>query len=114
MLQFSNMVIQTCVNHCRSFLFISLKRIITCLMSNLLAAIHVLHVKLGCCETSLSVNVTETYRPSYTQNTNITSLKVGPQNLVLSENQKLIKTAAPFVKIPPGSYCVVVHPLDGR
>jgi major vault protein len=47
-------------------------------------------------------------------NTNITSLKVGPQNLVLSENQKLIKTAAPFVKIPPGSYCVVVHPLDGR
>ena len=48
------------------------------------------------------------------QNTNITSLKIGPQNLVLSENEKLVSGPTSFVKIPPGHFCVVLHPLDKK
>ena len=48
------------------------------------------------------------------QNTNITRLKIGPQNLILSQNEKLVSGPTSFVKIPPGHFCVVLHPLDKK
>ena len=47
-------------------------------------------------------------------NTNITFLAVGPQNLVLSENQKLVAGPSPFVKLAPGHYTTVINPIDRR
>ena len=46
------------------------------------------------------------------QNTNVTSMYVGPRNLMLADNQKLIAGPLPFVVIPPGHYCVVQNPID--
>ncbi|XP_065921043.1 major vault protein-like [Dysidea avara] len=45
-------------------------------------------------------------------NTNVTTLYVGPRNLMLADNQKLSAGPLPFVVIPPGHYCVVQNPID--
>lgn len=45
-------------------------------------------------------------------NTNVPSVEVGPQNLILQDNHKLVAGPLPFVKIPPGHYCVVCDPID--
>lgn len=44
----------------------------------------------------------------------MTSLEVGPQNLMLQDNQRLVAGPHPFVKIPLGHYCVVKDPIDKR
>ncbi|XP_064383731.1 major vault protein-like [Halichondria panicea] len=44
--------------------------------------------------------------------TNITTLEVGPANLMLRDNQKLVAGPHPFVKVPPGYYCIVKNPID--
>ena len=48
------------------------------------------------------------------QNTNITTLEVGPQNLVLQDNHTQEAGPLPFVTIPPGHYCTVNNPIDRR
>ncbi|XP_019849376.1 PREDICTED: major vault protein-like isoform X4 [Amphimedon queenslandica] len=45
-------------------------------------------------------------------NTNITTVEIGPQNLVLQDNHSLEAGPLPFVTIPPGHYCRVEHPID--
>uniref|UniRef100_A0A1X7ST65 Major vault protein repeat domain-containing protein n=1 Tax=Amphimedon queenslandica TaxID=400682 RepID=A0A1X7ST65_AMPQE len=45
-------------------------------------------------------------------NTNITTVEIGPQNLVLQDNHSLEAGPLPFVTIPPGHYCQVEHPID--
>ena len=50
--------------------------------------------------------------PSPSQTTNITTLEVGPANLMLRDNQKLVAGPHPFVKVPPGYYCIVKNPID--
>lgn len=45
-------------------------------------------------------------------NTNVTKLEVGPQNLIIQDNHKLVDGPNPFVRIPPGYYCVVQDPID--
>ncbi len=49
---------------------------------------------------------------SPSQTTNITTLEVGPTNLMLRDNQKLVAGPHPFVKVPPGHYCIVKNPID--
>lgn len=51
---------------------------------------------------------------SLLQNTNVTKLEVGPQNLIIQDNHKLVDGPNPFVRIPPGYYCVVQDPIDQR
>lgn len=51
---------------------------------------------------------------THLQNTNITLMEVGPQNLILQDNHKLVAGPLPFIKIPPGHYTVVVNPIDQR
>ena len=50
----------------------------------------------------------------FPQNTNVTTLEVGPQNLILQDNHKLVNGPLPFVKIQPGHYCIVNNPIDRR
>jgi len=45
-------------------------------------------------------------------NTNVTTLEVGPQNLMMQDNHKLVAGPLPFIKIPPGHYCIVTNPID--
>jgi major vault protein len=45
-------------------------------------------------------------------NSNITTVEVGPQNLVLQDNHTLEAGPFPFVTIPPGYYCIVDNPID--
>lgn len=50
----------------------------------------------------------------FPQNTNVTTLEVGPQNLILQDNHKLVNGPLPFIKIQPGHYCIVNNPIDRR
>jgi hypothetical protein len=34
--------------------------------------------------------------------------------MMLQDNQKLVVSPLPFVKIPPGHYCVIKDPIDKR
>ena len=63
--------------------------------------------------THLPLHCTHASLPS-PQNTNITVLEVGPQNLILQDNHKLVAGPLPFVIIPPGHYTVIINPIDKR
>ena len=63
---------------------------------------------------SLSFSCLDHFLPPHSQNTNITTLEVGPQNLVLQDNNQLTCNPQPFVVVPPGSYCTVNNPVDKR
>lgn len=51
---------------------------------------------------------------SLLQNANVTKLEVGPQNLIIQDNHKLVDGPNPFIRVPPGYYCVVQDPIDKR
>ena len=48
------------------------------------------------------------------QNTNMTTVEVGPQNLVLQDNHALQVGPLPFITVPPAHFCTIRHPIDKR
>ena len=45
------------------------------------------------------------------RNTNVSYVRLGPQNLVLKEHESLLKGPLPHVTLRPGQFCVIADPV---
>ncbi|XP_060071634.1 major vault protein-like [Ylistrum balloti] len=43
-------------------------------------------------------------------NRNITGVEIGPQTVVLKNNEQLHRGPLPMIKVPPGQYCIIENP----